>query len=397
MMINSYLQQHMHRQLSQLSVGHLQWCEKGKTVNFGKQGTTPFVRVTIHNESFYRKCVLGGSIGAAESYMQGDWDCSELVDLFEMLISHPSLMHGLEKGLARWLNVLRRCKKALIRNHTQRAKQNIVKHYDLSNAFFGLFLDEGMQYSSAIFTPAHTTLAAAQVHKLSVICDKLQLNSQDHLLEIGTGWGALALYAAKHYGCKVTTTTVSDQQYDYVASQIRALGLEQQITLLRKDYRELVGQYDKLVSIEMIESIGHQYIAPFFEICNRLLKPKGLLLIQSITIMDQVYDRYKYEHDFINTYIFPNGCLPSLYAMLAAIKKRTALRVCDIQDIGLSYAKTLEHWCHRFQNQSVAIQDLGFDRIFQRMFFFYFCYCQAAFQSRYLTNQQLLLEKLPYV
>jgi cyclopropane-fatty-acyl-phospholipid synthase len=276
------------------------------------------------------------------------------------------------------------------------SQKNIAAHYDLGNDLFKLFLDPSMMYSSAIFDTEATTLQAASARKLQVICDKLQLTADDHVLEIGTGWGEFAIYAAKHYGCRVTTTTISEQQCVLAKARIAAEGLQAQVTLLKQDYRQLQGQYDKLVSIEMIEAVGHQYYDIYFSKVSQLLKPDGVALIQAITIADQRYDSAIRSVDFIQRYIFPGSNIPSNTAMLASMTRSSDLRLVDLQDIGLHYATTLRHWRENFFAHIEAVRKLGYSEVFIRMWDFYLSYCEGGFAECALGDVHLLLAKPGY-
>lgn len=378
--------------LAGIKHGNLIWHDQDKR-QFGHDQHPLSATVTVHNRAFYRKFVWRGSLGAAESYIEGDWSCDNLTKLMQIIIENETVLNQLEKGLSIIGHTLRLIKHVMTRNPVKRNRKNILYHYDLSNDFFKLFLDKNMQYSCAVFQKHTNDLDQAQQHKLKTICEKLQLKPTDHLLEIGTGWGGLAIYAAQKYGCRVTTTTISDAQYDYVHSKIQALQLTDKITLLKQDYRHLSGQYDKLVSIEMIESIGYQYFNKYFAVCNRLLKPKGLFFLQSITINDAAYDRYKREVDFIKAYIFPGGCLPCIHTIANAVKQKTDLSIKEITDIGQDYAKTIAIWEERFMQSQQYILNLGFSQQFIRLFQFYFCYCQAGFLCSYISDVHVVMEK----
>ena len=261
------------------------------------------------------------------------------------------------------------------------AASNIAAHYDLGNDMYQLILDSHMQYSSAIYPHAEASLLQAQEYKLKRICDRLDLQPDEHLIEIGTGWGGLACYAARHYGCRVTTTTLSQEQYDHARQRIIEQGLEDRVTLLLKDYRELDGQYDKLVSVEMIEAVGHQYFHVYFRKLEQLLKPEGRMLIQAITIADQNFDQYRKSVDFIQRYIFPGGCLPSVSEMCRHLKEQTSMTLTQLNDYGHHYAKTIAEWTERFHSASSQLRDLGYDMDFQRLWKFYFAYCEGGFRE----------------
>ncbi len=350
-------------------------------------------RINIHDTSVYRDFVKGGSIGAAEAYIAGKWSSPDLTAVIRIFARAQQQTDALEQKKP-WLTKL---KYALLhrsnRNSQAGSKKNILAHYDLGNELYSRFLDPQMMYSSAIYPQEEATLAEAQQHKLLTICQRLELKASDHLLEIGTGWGGLAIYAAQHYGCKVTTTTISDAQYAYAKQRIEELGLTEQITLLKKDYRDLTGEYDKLVSIEMIEAVGFEYLPSFFQQCNQRLKPGGKLLIQSITIADQRFDYYKHNVDFIQRYIFPGGFLPSVTVLTQNLTQHTELVTESISDIGLDYAKTLAHWREAFLNAWSELTQFGYDEKFKRLWLYYFAYCEGAFLERSTSTVHLLARK----
>ncbi|MEY3411259.1 MAG: hypothetical protein RL593_835, partial [Pseudomonadota bacterium] len=282
----------------------------------------------------------------------------------------------------------------IVNKNTQAgSRRNIAAHYDLGNDFFKLMLDPTMMYSSAIFENSKQSLEDASLAKLKSICKKLDLNKHDHVLEIGTGWGGFAIYAAKNYGCKITTTTISQQQYLLAIERIKAAGLEDKIEVLLSDYRDLTGTYDKLVSIEMIEAIGHQFYDTYFAQCGRLLKPSGMMLLQAITIADQRYASALKSVDFIQRYIFPGSCIPSVTAMLNSITKSTDLRLFNLEDIGPHYATTLAKWRDNFFEHIDAIRGMGYPETFIRMWDFYLCYCEGGFEERALGDVHMLLVK----
>lgn len=282
------------------------------------------------------------------------------------------------------------------RNTKEGSRNNISAHYDLGNGFFTLFLDQSMMYSSAIYPQCDASLAEAAEFKLQRVCEKLQLKPQDHLLEIGTGWGGLAIYAATHYGCRVTTTTISREQYDFACARIKSLGLEDRIKVLFDDYRDLQGQFTKLVSIEMIEAVGHEHYDQYFSTCSALLAPDGLMLIQAITIADQRYEQAKKSVDFIQRYIFPGGSLPSIAVIAESIKRNTDLTIVQMEDIGEHYAQTLKHWREAFLAKLEQVRAQGFDERFIRMWEFYLCYCEGGFMERSIGTAQLLFAKPGY-
>ncbi|MGD8385295.1 MAG: cyclopropane-fatty-acyl-phospholipid synthase family protein, partial [Lysobacterales bacterium] len=330
------------RQLSRLEHGHLRLVDGEKVLQFGQRREQAALCADIHvlNPAFYADVAFGGSIGAGEAYMQGAWQCDDMVELVRMLVRNRHVLEGMERGAARLTRPLQKLFHWANRNTRSGARRNIAAHYDLGNDFFALWLDESMMYSSAMFARADMTLAEAQRHRLDVICRKLQLGPNDHVMEIGTGWGGFALHAAREYGCRVTTTTISREQHRLAGERIRAAGLGDRVTLLQDDYRDLGGQYDKLVSIEMIEAIGAEQFDTYFAKCSDLLKPGGRMLIQAITIADRQYEAYRRGVDFIQRYIFPGGLLPALSVMTGSIARATGLLVTSVEDIGLDYART---------------------------------------------------------
>ena len=273
------------------------------------------------------------------------------------------------------------------------SKKNIQAHYDLGYDFFKLFLDDTMTYSSAIFESRNSSLKEASINKLDLICKKLNLNETDHVLEIGGGWGSFAIHAAQIYGCEVTTTTISEEQYRYMNQRFSKLNLNKKINLLNKDYRSLSGNYDKIVSIEMIEAVGDKFLGTFFSTCSKLLKSKGQMLLQSITMPDDRYPQYLKNTDFIQTYIFPGSCIPSLAAIKNSLKKHTNFTIYDIEDIAPHYSKTLLYWLQNFNKNESQIRKLGYDENFCRLWKYYLSYCAAGFQERYLGDLQILMNK----
>ncbi len=378
----------VHKVLKNLKGGQVTLEEAGTRETLGERGTI-LIHIHIHNPNFYLNVVKHGSIGAAESFMQGHWTTDNLTLLLRLFIRNQDISQQIEGRLASISGVFRWFYHQLNRNSFKGSRRNIQKHYDLSNEFFELFLDKNMMYSSAIFSGESTSLDEAAQYKLDIICQKLALNSGDNVIEIGTGWGGFALHAAVNYGCNVVTTTISKQQYEWAKKRIEEKKLTSKIKLIQKDYRQLEGMYDKLVSIEMIEAVGHQYYPVFFETCGRLLKPEGKMLIQAITIQDQAFERAKHEIDFIKRYIFPGSCIPSTTALLNAMTKSSDMKLFHLEDIGFDYAKTLFLWKKRFLQQKEKIYKLGFDEYFVRMWEYYFSYCEAGFAEGYLGDVHL--------
>jgi cyclopropane-fatty-acyl-phospholipid synthase len=348
--------------------------------------------IRVRDPGFYRLIAANGSVGAGEAYMDGLWDCSDLVALVRILVRNRELLDAMESGVARLGGWAMRLLHTLQRNTRAGSRRNISAHYDLGNELFQLFLDQNLMYSSAIFASVDDTLETASHRKIERICQKLQLNAADHVVEIGSGWGGFALHAAANYGCRVTTTTISREQFDLASQRVQQAGLGDRITLLCRDYRDLDGRYDKLVSIEMIEAIGHQYLGTYFAKCASLLKDDGMALIQAITIEDHRYRRALNAVDFIKRFIFPGSFIPSIAAMQGAIA-RTDLKLSNLEDIGPSYALTLRHWRQRFFANIDAVRALGYPERFVRMWDFYLCYCEGGFLERSIGDVQLLLTR----
>ena len=387
--------QAVHQRLAGLTHGEVTLVDGASHRRYGQRDVLCPLSVTlnVHDPRFYSDITFGGSIGAGEAYMQGYWSVNDLTDLVRILLQNRAVLDGMETGLARLTAPLQKALHWINRNTRGGSRRNIAAHYDLGNEFFSLFLDPTMMYSSAIFMRPTMTLEAAQVARLDHICRKLDLTARDHLLEIGTGWGGMALYAARHYGCRVTTTTLSQAQYELTSERVRAAGLDERITLLRKDYRDLDGVYDKLVSIEMIEAVGHDFYDTYFGKCAALLKADGLMLLQAITIADQRYDAARRSVDFIQRYIFPGGCIPSITAMSDSITRSSDLKLTHLEDIGLHYATTLRRWRENFFRNIDAVRALGYPESFIRMWEFYLCYSEGGFEERALGDVQMLLAK----
>ena len=353
----------------------------------------PSATIRVTDGRFYTSLALGGAVGAAEAYMLGYWHCDDLTALVRLLVVNRNVLENLGGGLARLANPLRKALHWINRNTKSGARRNISAHYDLGNEFFSLWLDDSMMYSAAVFDRPDMSLEEASVAKLDRICQKLELTSDDHVLEIGTGWGGFAIHAATHYGCRITTTTISREQYEFARARVAEAGLDDRITLLLKDYREVEGEFDKLVSIEMIEAVGHAYLDTYFSSCSQRLKPGGMMALQAITIPEQRYKAALKSVDFIQRYIFPGGFLPSVTAMLQSVGARTDMRLYHLEDIGEHYATTLRHWRERFHKKLTQIRDMGYSEEFLRMWEYYYCYCEGAFMERAIGNVQMLLVK----
>jgi cyclopropane-fatty-acyl-phospholipid synthase len=361
---------------------------------FGSAGAGHLDAVTVKvlNSDFYQAITLRGSVGAAEAYMDGSWTCSDLTGLVRLLVRNRDTLDGMETGAARIGGWLLRVWHALKRNSRTGSRRNIAAHYDLGNEFFKLFLSPDLMYSSAVWKDGDT-LSEASTRKLELICEKLALTEGDQVVEIGSGWGGFACHAARQHGCHVTTITISREQFRYVLARIKSEGLEDKVTVLLRDYRELEGQYDKLVSIEMIEAVGAQYLDGYFEKVGHLLKPGGKALIQAITIEDHRYAQALRSVDFIKRYIFPGSFIPSINAMLGAKSRATDLALIHLEDFGDSYARTLRAWRQRFMEQLPQVHVLGFDNRFIRMWEFYLAYCEGGFLETSIGVAHLLMAK----
>ena len=349
--------------------------------------------VTVHDAAFYRAIAMNGSVGAGESFIDHVWDCDDLVALIRMLVRNRDLLDAMETGLARFGGLAMRAWHALRRNTRGGSRNNISAHYDLGNDLFRLFLDDNLMYSSAIYAHAGESLETASTRKLDRICRKLALRANDRVVEIGSGWGGFAIHAARHFGCHVTTTTISRAQYDLARERVAAAGLGDRVEVLLEDYRDLGGRYDKLASIEMIEAIGHQYLDTYFAKLGKLLAPHGMALIQAITIEDHRYDQALRAVDFIKRHVFPGSFIPSVSAMLASAARSSDLKLYNLEDIGPSYALTLAAWRERFVAARHEVRALGYDERFLRLWDFYLAYCEGGFRERSTGNVQMLLVK----
>lgn len=350
------------------------------------------VRIEVLDPAFYRALAAQGTVGAGEAYIHGLWNCSDLVALVRLLLRNRDLLDGMERGFARLGGHALRAWHALNRNTRSGSRRNIAAHYDLGNAFFQLFLSRDLMYSSAYWAEGDD-LEAASTRKLELICRKLDLNPGDHVVEIGTGWGGFALHAARNYGCRVTTTTISREQHALASERIAQAGLADRVQVLLKDYRDLEGTYDKLVSIEMIEAVGAGYLDGYFAKIGALLKPDGLALLQAITIEDHRYAQALKSVDFIKRFIFPGSFIPSIHAMLAAKTRASDLGLVALEDFGDSYARTLHAWRVRFVEHLREVRAQGFDEAFMRMWDFYLAYCEGGFRERSIGVAHLVLAK----
>lgn len=393
-MLDGLARRSVLRQLKKLETGTLILTDDSGEHRFGSvdsSGLRADIRVT--DPRFYSEIAFGGSIGGGEAYMHGYWECDNLVDLVRILLRNREVLDNMETGAARFTEPLQRLFHWVNRNTHEGARRNISAHYDLGNDFFALWLDETMMYSSALYNDADASLHEAQLARMKHICERLDLQTDDHLVEIGTGWGGFALYAAENYGCRVTTTTISQEQFEKARERVTQAGLEDRITLLFEDFRHLEGSFDKLVSIEMIEAIDHDLFDTYFAKCSDLLKPGGAMLIQAITIADQRYEEYRKSVDFIQRYIFPGSGLPSSAVMTDSVARKTDMRLLGLEDIGLHYATTLHHWRNNFFSQIDEVRSQGFSDTFIRMWEYYLCYCEGAFMERAISDVQILFAK----
>jgi cyclopropane-fatty-acyl-phospholipid synthase len=381
--------------LTGLREGELTVIEGGESVTFGRRTPECNLRATIEvlHPQTYADAAFGGTVGAGEAYIGGLWRADDLTALIRLMIVNRDVMQSMEGGAAFATAPLRRLLHWLNRNSPDGSRRNIAAHYDLGNDLFKLMLDETMAYSCAVFERNDATLHEAQVAKFERICRKLRLSPDDHLLEIGTGWGGLAIHAAARYGCRVTTTTISREQHEWAKEKVAAAGLGGRVTLLLDDYRDLRGRYDKLVSIEMIEAVGARYLDTYTAQCGRLLEPHGAMLLQAITLQDQVYEEALKSVDFIQRFIFPGSFIPSVSAITDSVRRSTDMKVFHLEDIGPHYATTLRLWRENFFANLPEVRRLGYPESFVRMWEYYLCYCEGGFLERQIGDVQMLLTK----
>lgn len=378
-------------QLNKLQTGSIELIDGSERRSLGTGAKAATVRV--RSPRFYRRLMLNGSLGAADGYINHDWTTDNLTQMLRLFVRNIEVAHGMQRGWAGVAKQLARGAHWMRRNTQAGSRRNIRAHYDIGNDLFELFLDDTMTYSSGYFATPHTPLRDASIAKLDRLCRKLDLKPSDHLLEIGTGWGSMAIHAAKQFGCKVTTTTISDEQYALAKSRLEAAGLADRITLLKADYRNLREQFDKVVSIEMIEAVGHDNLKTYFNCCSNLLKPDGAMALQGITMNERAYPAYLKSADFIQRYVFPGSCCPALSAMTSAIGSATDMRIVDVEDIGLHYARTLAIWRDNFFNNIHDVRAAGYTDAFIRLWDYYLSYCEAGFAERYIGNAQMVMIK----
>jgi cyclopropane-fatty-acyl-phospholipid synthase len=382
------------RALRGIDGGQLELREGERSIVLGRPGAQSELRAVIEVRSplFYRQ-LLRGSLGLADSYLEGQWECSDLVALTRIAARNAGRLDRLRRIASPLLAPAQRAARWVHRNTPRRARGQIAAHYDLGNELFELFLDETMMYSCAVFERPDATLREASLAKLDRICRRLRLGPSDHVLEIGTGWGGFAVHAAGRYGCRVTTTTISREQHEYASRRIAAAGLADRVSVIEKDYRELTGTYDRLVSIEMIEAVGWQFLPTFFKRCSRLLADDGAMLLQAIVIDDGAYEVEKASRSFINTHIFPGGCLPSMEVIARQVSRVTDMRTAHLEDITSHYTRTLAAWRERFLEGKDRVTELGYDERFRRLWELYLCWCEGGFAERRIRDVQLLLAK----
>ena len=372
----------------------------GEILVFGSDNSIR-ANIKINNNNFFRKCFYYGDIGFGEAYVDGDWDTDSITNVISWMIlnveNNPVISGSRIKTVPmNWLKSLNKLFHKFNANTRDGSKNNISAHYDLDNNFFKLWLDDTMTYSSAIFENENSSLTEAQTEKYDRICRQLNLSSKDHLLEIGTGWGGFSIHAAEKYGCKVTTTTISQEQYKFAKEKIEKLNLDNKIEILLKDYRELEGQYDKIVSIEMLEAVGHKYLKTFFKKTDQLLKSKGTLALQVITSHDSNYDQLRRGVDWIQKHIFPGSLLPSVGIINNAVNNTSNMHLHDLKNFGKDYAKTLKLWRKKFNKEIDEVFKLGFDKTFKRKWNYYLSYCEAAFEMRNISVVQMIYTRPNY-
>lgn len=391
--INTFIKNQILKHLAKLRDAKLTLKTFSQDHVFGDTKSDLDVTIKLHNDRFFSDVAFQGSVGAAESYIAGDWDCDDLTGLIQVFVRNRDLLDSMEGGSAWIKNTLLKIGHFFNKNTVDGSRKNIAGHYDLGNDLFEQFLDSRMMYSSAIYQDESDELEIASERKLRIICEKLQLTATDKVVEIGSGWGGFAIYAAQQYGCHVTTTTISNEQHRFAENLINQLGLTDRITLLKQDYRLLTGKFDKLVSIEMIEAVGHHFLPTYLEKCADLLKPEGLALIQAITIEDHRYQHALNSVDFIKKYIFPGSFIPSVAAILSANASSTEMKLVNLEDFGDSYAYTLRDWQQLFKQNIDTIEKCGYATDFQRMWCFYLSYCEGGFIERAISDVHLLFAK----
>jgi len=390
-----WLRDQVLRRFESLRVGRITFIDGGLRRTFGEPVESCPLSATIHvlDSAFYPAVALSGSVGAGAAFADGLWSSNHLTNVVRILSRNREVLDGLEGGLARASAPFRAAYQWLRRNTRSGSRRNIEAHYDLGNDFFESFLDPTMMYSCGVFERVDASMEDASRAKIARICDKLELRADHHVLEIGTGWGGFALYAAREYGCKITTTTISKAQYEGAVRRIREAGLEDRVEVVMEDYRDLTGSFDRVVSVEMIEAVGHKFYDDYFRACSDRLKPDGMMLLQAITIQDQHYRQALGEVDFIQRYIFPGSCIPSVESIAVSVARATDMKVFQMEDIGPHYVRTLACWRERLQQNRDHVMRLGYSEHLLRLWEFYFSYCEGGFAERVLGDVQVLLTK----
>jgi len=380
--------------LGSLNQGFLELVCPEDTYTFGSPESDLRAMLVVNHERFFRRALFGGDIGMGEAFMDGDWSSPDLVAVIRLAVRNLGAMENSNKLFSALSSLADTVSHRLRGNTLAGSRRNISYHYDLGNDFYRLFLDATMAYSCAYFQTLNNSLEQAQLNKFERICRKLDLKATDHLLEIGTGWGGFSAYAAKNYGCRITTTTISSQQHNYAKQLFAGMGeAGDRITLLLEDYRNLRGQFDKIVSIEMFEAVGLHFYDNYFGACDRLLKPEGMMVMQAITMNEQKFPVYRKRCDWIQKYIFPGSELASIAEVGKSLGRSTKMTLFHLEDIGLHYAETLKHWRERFVLHLDEVRAQGFDERFVRMWEYYLCYCEGAFRERHIGDVQLVLTK----
>jgi cyclopropane-fatty-acyl-phospholipid synthase len=390
--IDKLAKQTVFRLLRAMQFGQIVIRDGNDLWTFGTDETL-VVHITVRDLSFYRQVVFGGSIGAGEAYIDHHWDVDDLAILVRIMVRNMDVLDRMEGGPGWIMQIFRLLGHTVNHNSRKGSKRNILAHYDLGNEMYRAFLDPTMMYSSAIYPKTSSTLEEASYYKLETICRKLDLQSTDRVIEIGTGWGGFAIHAARNYGCHITTTTISDAQFMEAKNRIFAAGLDDRITLLKCDYRDLRGSFTKLVSIEMVEAVGRKYLPTFFKKCGELLAENGIMLLQAITIRDNKYDQYARSVDFIQRHIFPGGHVPSVTKMVKLLTEKTDMVMRSLEDFGLDYARTLRDWRWRFAKAFPALREHGYDERFRRLWEYYLCYCEGGFQERSISVVHLVANR----
>jgi cyclopropane-fatty-acyl-phospholipid synthase len=383
----------VRKQLKAICHGSLTFVESGWHESYGDSDASLQASVYVEDPRFYRSLAFRGALGGAEAYMDGYWQTHDLTAVIRILALNQSILQDLQRGFASWIRPALGLFHALHSNTRSGSRRNIAAHYDLGNEFFSLFLDPTLTYSSGIFESDDATMEQASIAKYERVCEKLDLGPEDHVLEIGTGWGGFALHAASTRGCRVTTTTISTEQHAFASQRITEAGLSDRVEVLFEDYRDLTGRYDKLVSLEMIEAVGSDHLDSFFRVCSDRLTPEGVMLLQAITVPDQDYEAHTRTVDFIKRYIFPGADLVSVLAMNSSATWSSDLRMTHLEDLSPHYAETLRRWRDKMFENLREMRELDLDDRFLRMWEFYLCYCEGGFEEREIGVVQAVFEK----